>query len=414
MKPILEIKNISKKFHIGGDRGGYKTLRDSLFSKGTKKEDKGEFWALQDVSFDVFPGDTIGIIGKNGAGKSTLLKILSRITPPTKGKIICRGRIASLLEVGTGFHGELSGRENIYLNGSILGLKKAEINKKFDEIVDFSGVEKFLDTPLKHYSSGMQLRLAFAVAAHLEPEILIIDEVLAVGDAEFQKKCLGKMEAISKGEGRTILFVSHNLNAVESLCSKAILLKSGNLESPLLPTTQVIKKYLYVDENQQNVFWSNDRKEYSNEIFDLIDISLVDYKDNPIKFVCNNNEDFWFRVSFILKNNDPLFYFGYAMYTESGQLLYWSQSKDTKESSWSKLCLGENVLYSKIPQRLLNEGNYRIELIASIHFKKWLISPSTGPFLNFQIQGGLSDSPYFVAKRKGFLAPIYNWHENII
>jgi lipopolysaccharide transport system ATP-binding protein len=229
MKPILEIKHVSKKFRIAQGKQSYLSIRDAmsgLFSRrGSSKED---YLALNDVSYDVYPGDSVGIIGKNGAGKSTLLKVLSRITPPTSGKIITRGRIASLLEVGTGFHPELSGRENIYLNGSILGMKRSEINQKFDEIVDFSGVEKFLDTPLKHYSSGMQLRLAFAVAAFLEPEVLVIDEVLAVGDAEFQKKCMGKMESVSKS-GRTILFVSHNMGAVAQLCNKGFLLNKGKL-----------------------------------------------------------------------------------------------------------------------------------------------------------------------------------------
>ncbi len=227
VKPILEIQNISKKYCIQHQAGGYLSLRDRMASalkfERTQTED---FWALKDVSFTVNPGESIGIIGRNGAGKSTLLKILSKITPPTQGSIISRGRIASLLEVGTGFHPELSGRENIFFNGSLLGMKRKEIENKFDEIVDFAGTEKFLDTPLKHYSSGMQLRLAFAVAAFLEPEILIIDEVLAVGDAEFQKKCLGKMEDVSKS-GRTILFVSHDLNAISNLCLKTIVLHKG-------------------------------------------------------------------------------------------------------------------------------------------------------------------------------------------
>ena len=209
MKPILEVRNIGKRYKIGGDKQSYLSIRDQVVNgiKGMfqKKEDKNTFWALKGISFDVYPGESIGIIGRNGAGKSTLLKILSKITPPTEGYIKARGRVASLLEVGTGFHPELSGRENIYLNGSILGLTRSEINKKFDEIVDFSGVEKFLDTPLKHYSSGMQLRLAFAVAAHLEPEILVIDEVLAVGDSEFQKKCLGKMDEVARVDGRFCL-----------------------------------------------------------------------------------------------------------------------------------------------------------------------------------------------------------------
>ncbi len=228
MKPILEIQTISKKFRISHEQQPYLSLRDSLASIFKDKSSKEDFWALKDVSFEVMPGDTLGIIGKNGAGKSTLLKILSKITPPTSGKIISRGRIASLLEVGTGFHPELTGRENIYMNGSILGMRRKEIQKNFDAIVDFSGVEKFLDTPLKHYSSGMQLRLAFAVAAFLENEILIIDEVLAVGDAEFQKKCMGKMEDVSKS-GRTVLFVSHNMGSLKSICKRGIVLGHGSV-----------------------------------------------------------------------------------------------------------------------------------------------------------------------------------------
>lgn len=228
MKPILHINGISKKYSIQGNIQPYLSLRESLFSFFKPSSKKEEFWALKDVCFDVMPGDTIGIIGKNGAGKSTLLKILSKITPPTSGNIISRGRIASLLEVGTGFHSELSGRENVFMNGSILGMRRAEITRNFDAIVDFAGVEKFIDTPLKHYSSGMQLRLAFAVAAFLENEILIIDEVLSVGDSEFQKKCLGKMGDISKS-GRTVLFVSHSLVQLKNICKRSVLLESGKL-----------------------------------------------------------------------------------------------------------------------------------------------------------------------------------------
>lgn len=245
MKPILEVHAVSKKFNILHQGQSYLSLRDRIVGLTKLKfsnTNKEIFWALRDVSFNVMPGESIGIVGKNGAGKSTLLKILSKITPPTQGKVICRGRIASLLEVGTGFHPELTGRENVYLNGSILGMRKKEIDAHFDEIIDFAGTELFLDTPLKHYSSGMQLRLAFAVAAYLEPEILVIDEVLAVGDAEFQRKCLKKMEDVSKS-GRTILFVSHNMSAVESLCSKSILLKNGELNFAG-PSADVIQKYM--------------------------------------------------------------------------------------------------------------------------------------------------------------------------
>ena len=242
MKPILEVNHITKQFKIGANQERYLSLRDVIANPFKKKvaTDK-KFLALHDISFDVYPGESIGIIGRNGAGKSTLLKILSKITPPTSGQIICRGRVASLLEVGTGFHPELSGRENIYMNGSILGMRKFEIDKHFDSIVDFSGVEKFLDSPLKHFSSGMQLRLAFAVAAFLEPEILIIDEVLAVGDAEFQKKCLGKMDEVSKS-GRTVLFVSHDLSAVSTLTKKSIFLDKGKLVQMGL-TPAIIQAY---------------------------------------------------------------------------------------------------------------------------------------------------------------------------
>jgi lipopolysaccharide transport system ATP-binding protein len=243
MKPILEIHKLAKKFRIRHQSGGYLSIRERMLSAlRFDKKDMEDFWALNEISFEVQPGESIGIIGQNGAGKSTLLKILSKITPPTKGKIVIRGRIASLLEVGTGFHPELTGRENIFFNGSLLGMKKKEIHAKFDEIVDFSGTEKFLDTPLKHYSSGMQLRLAFSVAAFLEPEILIIDEVLAVGDADFQKKCLGKMEDVSSS-GRTILFVSHNLDAIEKLCKTSILLSKGTLIAKG-PSNQLISNYL--------------------------------------------------------------------------------------------------------------------------------------------------------------------------
>ena len=233
-KPIIEIDSIGKRYRIGGHKEKYLSLRDEIANflspaKRRERAQKEEFWALKDVSFSVEQGKAVGIIGRNGAGKSTLLKVLSQITPPTTGKIAMRGRVASLLEVGTGFHPELTGRENIYLNGAILGMMRKEIARKFDEIVAFSEVEKFLDTPVKRYSSGMYVRLAFAVAAHLEPEILIVDEVLAVGDVDFQRKCLGKMSQVTSS-GRTVLFVSHNLSAVATLCDKGVVLVNGQVE----------------------------------------------------------------------------------------------------------------------------------------------------------------------------------------
>lgn len=254
--PIIEIKNISKEYMISHDQGRYVTLRDVLttimrrpfsFLRAKAKQvagidQKERFLALHNISLSVQRGEVIGIIGHNGAGKSTLLKILSQITPPTAGEIVIRGKVGSLLEVGTGFHPELTGRENIFLNGAILGMKKDEIASKFDQIVEFAGISKFLDTPVKYYSSGMYVRLAFSVAAHMEPDILIVDEVLAVGDAEFQKKCLGKMDEITKKDGRTILFVSHNLNAIKQLCTKTAVLKKGEVAF-FGNTEQALKTY---------------------------------------------------------------------------------------------------------------------------------------------------------------------------
>ncbi|NJM76716.1 MAG: ATP-binding cassette domain-containing protein [Acaryochloridaceae cyanobacterium RU_4_10] len=252
---VIRVENLGKKYTIGhSSNGGYATLRDrisettrfladALLHQKITTHTREEFWALKDISFEIQQGDRVGIIGRNGAGKSTLLKLLSRITEPTTGEIGIKGRVASLLEVGTGFHPELTGRENIYLNGAVLGMSKIEIKQKFDEIVAFAEVEKFLDTPVKRYSSGMYVRLAFAVAAHLEPEILIVDEVLAVGDAEFQKKCLGKMQDVSQQQGRTVLFVSHNMDAIQRLCSQCVLLERGQLVAQG-DTPSIVAKYL--------------------------------------------------------------------------------------------------------------------------------------------------------------------------
>ena len=257
---VIRVENLSKKYILGHQqqgKAGHKTLRDAMVDgaeairsrllkpakRNSSKPTREEFWALKDVSFEIKQGDRVGIIGRNGAGKSTLLKILSRITEPTTGRISINGRVASLLEVGTGFHPELTGRENIYLNGAVLGMSKAEIRKKFDEIVAFAEVEKFLDTPVKRYSSGMYVRLAFAVAAYLEPEILIVDEVLAVGDAQFQKKCLGKMQDVSKEDGRTVLFVSHNMDAIQRLCSHCVMLERGQLIAQG-DTASIVVRYL--------------------------------------------------------------------------------------------------------------------------------------------------------------------------
>ena len=252
MKPIIRVENVSKLYRIGNREAAYDTLRESIvealrapFGRLRGRNGKRNYetlWALKDINFEIAPGEVVGVIGRNGAGKSTLLKVLSRITEPTTGRAELYGRVASLLEVGTGFHPELTGRENIYLNGAILGMKKAEINRKFDEIVAFAELERFLDTPVKRYSSGMYMRLAFAVASHLEPEILLVDEVLAVGDASFQKKCLGKMGRVAR-EGRTVLFVSHNMSAIRSLCRRAFWLDKGEIVGTG-ETGQVVSDYI--------------------------------------------------------------------------------------------------------------------------------------------------------------------------
>lgn len=302
MIPIIEIDNLYKKYKIG-EKQRYYSFRDTLVDlakapfKQKNKIKNNAFWALKDISFSVMPGEVIGIIGRNGAGKSTLLKILSRITPPTKGEITLRGRVASLLEVGTGFHPELTGRENIYLNGAILGMKRVEINDKFDEIVEFSGIEKFLDTPVKYYSSGMYVRLAFSVAAHMKPDILIIDEVLAVGDAEFQKKCLGKMEEVTQKERRTILFVSHNLIAIKSLCTKTIWIDNGKIKM-IGNTDKVVNSYShendeFKDDNHPVIFSQTDRsKEF---IFNKI---WITNNKGTIVNKIPHNEDFNINLEF--------------------------------------------------------------------------------------------------------------------
>lgn len=327
MKPILEISAVSKRFRIAHELQPYLNIRDrftQLFS-GKKSTTSEVFWALKDISFQVAPGESIGIIGKNGAGKSTLLKILSKITPPSSGKIISRGRIASLLEVGTGFHPELTGRENIFLNGSILGMRRHEIQGKFDEIVDFSGVEKFLDTPLKHYSSGMQLRLAFAVAAFLEPEILIIDEVLAVGDAEFQKKCMGKMDEVSKS-GRTILFVSHNMGAVNNLCTKAVLLRKGQI-AMIDSSAKVVEQYLH-----DSVQLSEKRRKTIKALDNSFSMQLPYWVNQAGEEVTTYayGSDYRLRFEFEFHREIPFLNIGIAVMNRDGSRIFTSHSVDDK------------------------------------------------------------------------------------
>jgi lipopolysaccharide transport system ATP-binding protein len=277
--PILTVENLGKRYTLGRRLEKNATFRDAVIKavsspfrkfksrSGLEDEESAEtFWAIKNVNFQVNQGEMVGVIGRNGAGKSTLLKVLSRITEPTTGRALLKGRVASLLEVGTGFHPELTGRENVYLNGSILGMTKAEIDRKFDEIVDFSEVEKFLDTPVKWYSSGMYVRLAFAVAAHLDPEILIVDEVLAVGDVQFQKKCMGKMQQVAAGQGRTVLFVSHNMTAVQRLCPRAILMRTGTVAADG-PVDHVVREYLsYLHNSADTAFDANPERTGTGDV----------------------------------------------------------------------------------------------------------------------------------------------------
>jgi len=281
---VIKVENLSKLYFLGGAK--HNSLRDAIMSfvKNPRRDKKNELWALRDVSFEVKDGETLGIIGRNGAGKSTLLKILSRITKPTSGTAEIRGRVGSLLEVGTGFHQELSGRENIFLNGAILGMKRTEIESKFDEIVAFSEIEKFIDTPVKHYSSGMYMRLAFSVAAHLEPEILIVDEVLAVGDVSFQKKCLNKMREVGQ-TGRTVLFVSHDMQSIARLCSRAIWMKDGGVAKDGA-ATDVISDYLH-EQSQKGAekVWETTERSPGNEIVRLRRVRVCDQAGETVSSI---------------------------------------------------------------------------------------------------------------------------------
>lgn len=417
---VIKAEHISKKYIIGHEKQtGYSTFRESLtsaahslrnkiihpFSADTETTELEEFWALKDINFEIKRGDKLGIIGRNGAGKSTLLKILSRITEPTTGKIGIKGRVASLLEVGTGFHPELTGRENIFLNGSILGMTKKEIKKQFDEIVDFSGVEKFLDTPVKRYSSGMYVRLAFAVAAHLEPEILIIDEVLAVGDAEFQKKCLGKMKEAGDA-GKTVLFVSHNMGAINSLTNKSIFLKGGKVVA-FSNTNEVIDMYI----NQATC------TSYNGEYFRKLDkgssieqqpfyvtnvtTSSAPYSQPNNHFECD--QSICICISFVASKITPGMYGYITLQHPDGSVILEGDSFDSGINCFNNLAIGKGQITITIPPRLLSHGKYLV-------------------YLNFTDSNGNVDSPDYVGEfilndsctkrgnqRNGYFSTILEW-----
>lgn len=423
----IRVENLSKAYQLGEIGTG--TISRDLerwFAKIRGKEDpfltigeandrttKGTgdvVWSLKDLNFEIEEGDAVGIIGRNGAGKSTLLKLLSRVTSPTTGNIKVKGRIASLLEVGTGFHPELTGRENIYLNGAILGMRKKEIARQFDEIVDFSGVERYVDTPVKRYSSGMYVRLAFAVAAYLESEILIVDEVLAVGDAEFQEKCLGKMGEVGKEQGRTVLFVSHNMSSIASLCNKSVLLSKGQVQI-IGPTSKVIESYLTTGTSKNASSWVNEAREFSNPYCTIKSIKLVDKEINYLKSgVVSNHEGAYVSIEVNIEKLHTAFCFGIAIYTKTNQLLFWSYHTDHPRNEWINFRTGENKVLIGIPKHVLNEGDYIVKPLISLHHIEWILNPdNNGPHIEFSIKGGLSDSPIWTDPRPGMLAPILNY-----
>ena len=391
MSNVITVENLGKKYTLRHQAGQqpYVALRDVIAERVTtlgrkllhpfgsfqfvSEPSQEDFWALKDVSFEVNQGDRIGIIGRNGAGKSTLLKILSRITEPTTGSVRIKGRVASLLEVGTGFHPELTGRENIYLNGAILGMHRAEIKKKFDEIVDFAEIEKFLDTPVKRYSSGMYVRLAFAVAAHLEPEILVVDEVLAVGDAQFQKKCLGKMEDVSAKEGRTVLFVSHNMGAVITLCNLGIFLNSGEISC-----NGNIKKvisayntsYYTISNCQPGVLYNIDVEQVDKAKFQILNVTLLD-NEYKLKDNLKTWDDVTFRIAFFSPGN-----------VSSGSIEIWFSTSlgfkiaelSTQPLSGVGLSFSSGLSYvdCRIPRIPLAAGEYKISVYMAIPMVDWL------------------------------------------
>ncbi len=425
---ILKAENISKQYRLGTIGTG--TISHDLnrwWNKIRGKEDpflkigerndrsaKGKsdyVWALKDINFEVRRGEVLGIIGKNGAGKSTLLKILSRVTGPTTGNIKTRGRIASLLEVGTGFHPEMTGRENIFLNGAILGMTKAEVSLKLNEIVSFSGCERYIDTPVKRYSSGMKVRLAFAVAAHLEPDILVVDEVLAVGDAEFQKKAIGKMQDISQGEGRTVLFVSHDMNAISKLTKRAVVLANGSV-SYQGPTDKAITEYLNEFKTKKAIVeWESIEDAPGNEYAKLKSASIVD-ENNKLKSKFNITDDIYINVEYwdlnLDYNNTAIIH----LINEMGQTLF--ASNEFVAPNWLDFhSQTKSIIKSKckIPGNLLAEGVFSI-LVAVGNYNPEIIHLIKKDLLSFEIYDHTSGEgvrgPY-VGKWPGMMRPMLHW-----
>ena len=357
-QPIIQVRNISKKYRLG--KIGMTSFRDEIGRLTDRLRGRShattpsetEFWALRDINFDVTPGEVVGIIGRNGAGKSTLLKILSRITEPTTGEILMHGRLASLLEVGTGFHPELSGRENIFLNGAILGMRKIEIARKFDEIVAFSEIGGFIDTPVKRYSSGMYVRLAFAVAAHLEPEILLVDEVLAVGDVDFQNKCLGKMENISHGQHRTVLFVSHNMTAIRRLCNRCVLLERGQ-PSRVMSVNDAVEYYSTRHAASASTVTLEERERYDKQGRNARLLS-IGIDGGSLAY----GRPGFVSVTFSLKEHTKGVMIGMGFDTMEGQRILTLDS-DTNGSAWD-LAPGHHTVRVGLDYWPLHPGSYKV------------------------------------------------------
>ncbi|MFA4966502.1 MAG: polysaccharide ABC transporter ATP-binding protein [Thermoleophilia bacterium] len=414
----ISISGLGKRYTIGAAAERSKTLRDALTSAaaaplrrlrhaGSSTGRVNTIWALRDVSFDVEPGQVIGIIGRNGAGKSTLLKILSRITEPTTGRALIHGRVGSLLEVGTGFHQELSGRENIYLNGAILGMTRAEIGRKFDEIVAFSEIGEFLDTPVKRYSSGMFVRLAFAVAAHLEPEILLVDEVLAVGDLSFQRKCLGQMEEIA-GTGRTVFFVSHNMNAVRSLCTRAVQIDGGRLVADG-HTEDVVRNYIVEQTTDSATKLDLARPIGKEGELLLTGLRVLDPRGKaggPF----HSKEELTVEIDVSVFRPNEAYQVGFDLICANG-LAFRSWHTDGDPGGWPALPVGDTTLRCTVPAGVLNEGSYGVVPRADVYRSHWIVNGDDSVW--FEVIKDHSESPYFWTRNPGPVAPVLEWRSDL-
>jgi lipopolysaccharide transport system ATP-binding protein len=413
----IVVRGIGKRYMIGAFQQRQDTLRDLIvsktqkmgdrFRKGKNRNTKEEIWALRDVSFDVKQGQALGIIGRNGAGKSTLLKILSRVTEPTEGYGELRGRVGSLLEVGTGFHPELTGRENIFLNGAILGMHKREIEARFDEIVDFSEVKQFIDTPVKRYSSGMYLRLAFAVAAHLEPEILVVDEVLAVGDADFQRKCLGKMSDVADS-GRTVLFVSHNMSAISRLTQESIVLDKGKVLMRA-PSSEAVDFYLNRGLSKMGErYWEEDEIPTSSAPFKPLAIRIID-KDNHVSDSVRSVDPITVEIEYELSEDITGLRVGYYLLTTRGEPIFTSFDTDSEElfREFASRPKGVYTSRCRIPADTLNEGRFVLGVNASSYRIKRYFQDDQA--LSFSVDASGAAGTQWPEPRPGVVRPALAW-----